>query len=261
MKRIMILLLAILPMMTCAQQLKIYTAPDGYKYFALYAYGLPREIVKTNQEIKDSKFGETGIMRRHHTTKYDDDGIGAEGFNSNQKMSFGFLIAPYNVDAQGNELLPEQYQAELDWYTASGWEESIDTEMKPDPWGNPAISNNLSEASTARATPSGCAAYKGPKGTDKAGSWRLPTQREALTMFTIMEHALTLQGANEVTNNIINGKYWTSTELKTSSHWRVWYVDSKLGSIVNDNKIQDGGARTPAYARCVKDIDDDPINE
>ncbi len=261
MKKILILFLFIAPLMVEAQQLKIYTDSDGYNYFALYAYGLPREVVKTNQEIKDSKFGDTGIMRRHHTTKYDDAGIGSEGYNANQKLSFAFLIAPYNVDANGDPIMPGMYQSEISWYDASGWDVSIDTELKPDPWGVMRLSSCLKTESVAKASPTGCAAYQGLSGEDTPGTWRLPTQREALVMFTIMEHALTMQGANEVPNLIINGKYWTSTELKTSANWKVWYVDSTEGKVIHSEKLDAASNYPGAFARCVRDIDNDPINE
>ncbi len=257
MKKIIILLLLVAPLVSYAQQLKVYTDNDDTKFLALFAYGLPREVVKTNQEIKDSKFGESGIMRRHHTTKYDDEAIGAEGYNSNQTMSFGFLIAPYNVDEKGAEIKDVNAQKEIGWYDASGWDISIDT----DHLGGTTYVNNLNENSVVNDTPTGCVAYRGPSGNDPQGSWRLPTQRELLTMFTIMEHALTLQGANDVENLVINGKYWSSTEFKTSANWKVWYVDSAMGSVIHTEKIDAWGKPSKAYARCIRDIDNDPINK
>ncbi len=261
MRKIIILFFVLLPLVSEAQQLKVYTDSNGYNYFALYAYGLPREVVKTNQEIKDSKYGDSGIMRRHHTTKYDDEAIGSEGYNCNEKLSFAFVIAPYNVDAEGNELLDNDYQEAISWYAASGWSQSIDTESTTDAWGQPILVNNLSEASIVNESPTGCAAYKGPLDLDEPGTWRLPTQRELLMMFTIIEQALTLGSDSGVTSTIVNGEYWTSTEMKTSSNWKVWYVDNTTGIVVHHEKVNAWGLENTAYARCVRDIDDDPIND
>ncbi len=261
MKKLIILFLTIIPIISNAQKLEIYTDEHGYKYLALYAYGLSREVVKTNAEIKASKFGDTGILRRHHTTKPDavdppgadvDKPIGTEGYDNNQKISFGFLIAPYNVDEDGNELTDENAQKMISWYDASGWDQSID-------FANSV--RNLGEGSKANPTPRGCAAYTGPTKKDPVGSWRLPTQREMMSIFTIMEHALTMQGANQVTNLITHGTYWTSTEHKTSFNWKVWTVDSRFGSVVHINKIDDWGDPVLGHARCVRDIDNDPINK
>ncbi len=245
-----------------AQQLKIYTDDDNYKYFALYAYGMPREVVKTNQEMRDSKMDGSGIMRRHHTTKYDDGAIGTEGYNNNQKMSFAFLIAPYNVDENGNELKDPNNQKKISWYEASGWDISTDSNVVPDPWtGAPKATNTIKNDAIVNPTPTGCAAYTGPNQNDTPGTWRLPTQREAQMMFTIMEQALTMQGANDVTNLITTSDFWTSTELQTSSHWRVWYIDYKVGSAINTDKIDAWGNTDTKQTRCVRDIMDDPINE
>ncbi len=241
-----------------AQQLKIYRDEENnFDYFAVYAYGLPREVVKTNAEIKESKFGETGITHRHHTTKTHEspilgggvaDDIYRDGRNANIKVSFAFLIAPYNVDKFGEEIMPEETNNTVDWYAASGWMPTYD---------------KISSESVPNPSPTGCAAYTGHHKTDKAGSWRLPTQREAMIMFTVMEHALTLENGGSVENHIVNGPFWTSTEFNTTldggaiGDWIVWRLNTTMGMLEHVDKFDAG----QGFARCVKDIDNDPINE
>lgn len=277
MRKIILLLLLFIPFISNGQRMTV-VEDNGWKYLAVYAYGLPREVVKKNSEIIDSKF-DGGIMRRHHTTKSVDAKIGDEGYNGNQKISFAFLIAPQSVNESGEHIHDDDYiyptgyrpsEDYIPWYKASGWDKSV-CEETPSVKGyttNKGVfysdrgdGNGKSEKS---ATPTGCAAYTGPLKKDPLGSWRLPTQREAQIMFTVIEQALTLiHGKNkDLIHHIMDGNYWTSTEFfATGNTWQAWYIESSSGKVLYGAHLDAFGNSSTAFARCVRDIDNDEIND
>lgn len=241
-------------MYAVAQRIEVYTDVNNQnvKYLAVYAYGLPREVVKTNDEMRNSMYesdgSSAGVMRRHHTSKGVDDVIGSEGYNGNQKLSFAFVIAPHNIDTYGNHT--SVLWDTSTWSQASGWDTLLDEEL----------ANTLSVedgetagegASTLASPATGCAAYAGPNGGEQ-GQWRLPTQREMLMMFTVIDQAVDLiSGWSAEEYSIVNGDYWTATELNPgggTSAWKAWYVSNITGFTTHD-------AKTKGYlTRCVKDI-------
>lgn len=86
-------------------------------------------------------------------------------------------------------------------------------------------------------------------------------------MFTIMEQALELNGGMgtsypDAINYIVDGEYWTSTELyATGTYWKSWGILTTLGTVENGGYSSDGDIyTTKKYARCVRDIYMD-INE
>ncbi len=246
------LLLLVTPFVALAQRMDIYIDKDfnADKYIALYAYGLQRDVVRTNSEMKAAQFNGdgTGIMKRHYTTLGSDEKIGDDGYSCNDKMSFAFVIAPYNVDKDGNHT--HDPDTKLTWAIASGWAPSLDTQIS-----NRDINNVGIGESIAATDPTGCAAYKGINGNDEPGDWRLPTQREIQVMFTVIEQALDYIQSGVVTHQIINGDYWTSTEFYNSgAAWSAWSMNSIIGKPNYDVKTN------MRMARCVKDIYE-PINQ
>lgn len=243
----------IAPIYAVAQRIEVYTDANNQniKYLAVYAYGLPREVVKTNDEMRSSMFessdgSQAGVIRRHHTSKGIDEVIGSEGYNGNQKLSFAFVVAPHNVDSSGNHT--QETWATSSWSQASGWDTTLDTELANELYLENAVGEG---ASTLASTPTGCAAYAGPNGGEQ-GQWRLPTQREMLMMFTVIDQAVELiRGWSTEEYSIVSGDYWTATELNPgggTSAWKAWYVSNITGFTTHD-------AKTKGYlTRCVKDI-------
>lgn len=240
-----------MPFMVNAQRVEVYTDARGNNYFAFYAYGLPRDVVKTNAEMAAS-VNEWGIVRRHHTTKAVDAKIGSEGYDANRKISFAFAIAPENINATGQEDTDE-WSAVVSWSQASGWDASLDSEKGGVLAGDNQYGIGDGEGnSTLAASRTGCAAYKGFDGLDNEGDWRLPTQREMQTMFTVIEQVLTLNEAASVQGSIASGDFWTSTEFYASdSDWTSWVNNSANGT-VQANYIR--SSANTVYARCIKDL-------
>ncbi len=243
-------------------------------YIAIFAYGLPRDMVRTNMEMQQSMYststystlvltatggyiGATGVTQRHHTTKGIDEPITTdgndtddEGHNVNHKITFAYLIAPYNVDSSGNQ--DTESTTILDWCVASGWDITLLEENGHT--GSSGVSGDGigpgKGAYTLPADPTGCAAYQGIGGNDPKGSWRLPTQRESQVMFTIIEQAMELSATYSLDVAIVSGDYWTSTEFfaASTSPWKAWANNSISGSVTHLDKT------TGCYARCIRDI-------
>ena len=224
-----------------AQRLE-YKDIEGTNYVVLYAYGLPRESVKTNTELKKAKVSNsteenTGLMRRHYTNA---SGvtipISNDGYPANKKLSLAFAIAPVNVDAEGK---PTKTAIYMNWATASGWNNSILDEIPP---------TGKSSNDVIATVATGCAAYKGKKEIDSPGTWRLPTQREGMLMFLFMQQAL-IMGA-EGGYEVIQGKYWTATEFSDGSGplWVAWGLDTQTGGSTHYSKVS-----TDMMTRCIKD--------
>lgn len=256
MKRLILLAFIFIPLAAMAQRIEIYTDDNADRYYAMYAYGLPREIVKTNSEMRASVTS-GGIVRRHHTTKGEDASIvgtsssSEDGYNANRKISFAYAIAPYNVDASGSHTTSTDG---ISWIAASGWSTDIEDTISAYVSGD---SGDGSGESTVASTPTGCAAYQGLSGKDPVGTWRLPTQREAQIMLTVVEQVLILNDTEGVEGQIEEGEIWTATELYAANdYWRAWFVNS-VSSITHNLSRTSWNKK---MARCVKDIYD-PINE
>lgn len=247
MRKILLLILLSVPCFAFAQRMELYTY-RSFPYLATYAYGLPREVVKTNSEMREAQFNGdgTGVMKRHYTYKGVNERIGDKGYNANKKITFAFIVAPYNVDINGEHTSTEK----LTWSQASGWDTSFDTSTSE----YVDVNGVGVGESVLAAKPTGCAAYKGMHGTDKPGSWRLPTQRELQVMFTVIEQALTYIENNEVEHEIQQGLFWSSTELISTGLPQSWSMSSETGFPVYETRTNQ------CYARCVKDIYE-PINE
>ncbi|MFR9650637.1 MAG: hypothetical protein SNG35_01250 [Rikenellaceae bacterium] len=253
MRPILYIILVIVPMLSFGQRMEIYTY-ESFKYIALYAYGLQRDVVKTNAEMKAAQMNGdgTGVMRRHHTTKGFDERIGNEGYNANDKISFAFMIAPRNVDVDGTETTKAVL---LTWAEASGWDTSLNSGSGE--YYDTATGVGVGESILATEA-TGCAAYRGMNGKDNPGDWRLPTQREIQIMFTVIEQSLGYVASGEVDHEIIEGVYWTSTEFYSSdAPGSAWSISSITGQPIYDKKDNinaASGVNENRMARCVKDI-------
>lgn len=244
MKKIVLIIFALIPMLATAQRMELYTY-NSSTFIALYAYGLPREVVKTNDEMKASQMNGdgTGVVKRHHTTKGLDERIGDDGYNANDKISFAFIIAPYNIDINGEHT--SSGETTLTWSEASGWDTSMDSQYASEDYDT---TTGIGTGESILAdTPTGCAAYKGINGKDKPGDWRLPTQREIQVMFTVIEQSLDYIVSGDVTHEIISGNYWSATEFYDYGS-KAWSISSITGRPSYDSKS------LTHMARCVKDI-------
>ncbi len=242
MKKILTVLAILFPLVASAQRMEVYVY-NNYNYLSLYAYGLQREVVKTNAEMRASlSNGDgTGVMLRHHTTKGVDQAVTSEGYNANEKVPFALLIAPYIINAKGEHTTTSAEDCVMTWEEASG--------LIAD--GNGYIEN---------PEPSGCAAYKGPGDNDKPGDWRLPTQRELQMMFTVIEQAIELLSSGVVDGEAATGTYWTSTEFSSTYEEGsddLEYIDTtdKAWTVNNSNGQTTHGYPTDKnIIRCVRDI-------
>lgn len=254
MRNLFLIILFLLPLGLKAQRIEVYTDERDNKYIAYYSYGLPRDIVKTNAEMAAS-VNERGMVRRHHITKAVDAKIGDEGYDANRKLSFAFAVAPRNVNASGQEIT-DIWSSNLKWTEACGWDPAtMDRQMGAIiPGDNQyGIGDGVSPTKMADS-PTGCAAYQGYDGEDDPGDWRVPTQRELQTMFTVIEQALDMIEAGEVDVDVTPGEYWSSTEFYASGDvWYSWVSDNVKGTI-NANYDRSDKATYPVFVRCVKDL-------
>lgn len=239
----------VIPFVASAQRIELYTY-NSFTYVMLRAYGLQRDVVKSNAEMRASQMNSdgTGVMRRHHTTKGFDERIGADGYNANDKISFAFIVAPRNVRADGSETsTKDENNGDLiTWAEASGWDTSLNTATGE---ALDTFTGLGTGESILASKPTGCAAYRGMNGTDKMGEWRLPTQREIQVMFTVIEQSMGYIYNKEVDHEIIQGIYWTSTEFfDSTSVFKAWSISSITGRPNYDEKSK------KRMARCVKDI-------
>ncbi len=253
MKKILLLFcMASLVYVAAAQRVGI-VENNGSNYFVIHAYGMPRDMVKTNAQMEASVLDDGGIMRRHITYKAANKPIGDDGYNCNETLSFAFLVAPYNVNIRGEHVYDaDSWENNLTWTQASGWSSEIDDEF-------PQITaDTVGIGSSIKAeTPTGCAAYTGLKGEDEPGEWRLPTQREGMMLVAIIEQALTLSGAEDVENDIADGTFWCSTELyPVGNVWEAWTITTSTGITTHVSR----DATIYNRARCVKDIFEDVNN-
>lgn len=245
MKKYILLAIILLPLAAMAQRVEAYEDEHGDFYYTVYGYGLPREVVKKNSEMRASMYN--GVFRRHHTTKLIEGAIDdtyIEGYNCNLKISFAYAIAPYNVDIDGEHTTSTDG---LTWTQASGWDSTMDDQgasMNLYGTGEGSATAKVAETST------GCAAYRGINGEDAPGTWRLPTQREAMVMLTIIDQVVNNPDAR-VTNYIDETEVWTATEFFGSAdYWQAWVIDPILSIAIHEVRT----SATKKSARCVKDI-------
>ena len=230
----------------------VTTTNDGgtttEKYAVIDCSGMPKKAIKTGDELKDSKQTVGGRVLRHrqanpkgdeivHTT----NGTDGKGTNMiNQKVSRKFAVAPNDIDANG-VAQPTGHTATMTWAQAAGWFCGTGEEKPPlKPWEAGA---NIEITGESEPADTGCAMYRGRSGTDPKGSWRLPTQRELMIIYSLHGQFAKTTTAGFVAFSSSN--YWSAAEYYGSNSW---YVNFLGGVVTSYNKTN--GFR----ARCVRDL-------
>lgn len=196
---------------------KAYKNSNGL--FIIESTGLPASFIKSMSEVENSKEQPSGIVKRHTVLS----GNGANP-NVNTKVSPKFAIANHDVLTLNNQT--GEYQDKAHWMEASGWEDI-------------SADNNLNESGDAVLR--GCAAYRGPDGTDSRGSWRLPTARELTLVWSLMSKLEALG----FSLNPNYGYYWSSSE---STAAKAYVLVHPGGSLIDPDKWNKG------RLRCVRDL-------
>ena len=188
-------------------------------YSVIDCSGMPEGAVKTVAELAASKqsVADGGrVLRHRHNNQqgtYITGTYGTSALYINQKVSRKFAVAKSDAVAATN------------WATASGWVSRANNDMSGD---------------SAPAT-TGCAVYRGKDNTDPVGSWRLPTQRELIVIYS-------LKGQLEDTTGFTafsSSTYWSAAEDGTSSSWVVPFGIGNVGI----------GTKGTSYGvRCVRDL-------
>lgn len=240
MKEKLLITLLLVFCITAAQAQKVYKKTiDGVDYAVIDCTGMPQGSVKTTEELKASKTADGRVVRHfQHRKTYQSSYInGTTTTGANNKVSPRFLVGHCQIKDDGtpDNNSGTSYWA-IQWFTAAGYVQTAATDLKP--------STETASAAT------GCAAYKGPSGRDPEGSWRLPTQRELMLIWTLLPQIENL--GLSVWTPFRTGSYayyWSATEQSTSS---AYYVDFQTGNSGAGQK--DMGYYGMHVARCVRDI-------
>lgn len=181
---------------------------------------------KSTQEVADSKTT-NGILKRHEKEKKT---LFASNPDVNAKVSPRFAVSPQNVSESGQAYTRPDVTTYY-WEVAAGWD----------------ISVNNSETASVAATPTGCAAYDGPNGSEQ-GEWRMPTFREAMLIVALRSK---LEAQPNFMAFSTDDYYWTATESYLSGCFIVNFSDGKSATT---SKSQSGNSYPNKYLRCVKDL-------
>lgn len=212
---------------------------DGVDYAAVDCAGMPRGSVKTTAELTASKTADGRVIRHYqHRKTYQSSYInGTTTAGANNKISPRFLVGHCNIEDDGtpDTSTGTSYWA-IQWFTAAGYAQAAGKDLKP--------STETASAAT------GCAKYRGPSGTDAEGTWRLPTQRELMLIWTLLPRieALGLSAWTPFRSGSY-AYYWSATEQSASA---AYYVDFENGTCGAAQK--DMGYYSMYVARCVRDI-------
>ena len=175
--------------------------------------GMPEGSVKSASELSASKTV-GGRVRRHLQNNQQGSHItgthGTAALYVNAKVSRKFIVAPKDART-------------MSWAAASGWD---------------AAANGDTNGNTGTAN-SGCASYSA-NGLD-VGGWRLPTQRELMTIYA---HRGQLEKVGGFTK-FSSSSYWSATELSGSSSW---YANFITGNVSPSGKASGGNVR------CIYDL-------
>ena len=204
------------------------TGPGGgNQYYAIInCYGLPKASVKSVDELRLSKQsvgdgGRTLLHTQNGTNpqgNYDGDKYGTTALFVNEKVSSKFAISTTDVGADGTDV--SGHSATLDWYAAAGF------------------------TTGGELAKTGCAAYKGRGAKDNAGTWRVPTQRELVLIYT-HDGQLLVENTDTGFVEFISGNYWSATHESGTNHWSANFSNSEVITTANNEKI---------HVRCVRDL-------
>ena len=206
------------------------------KYAIIDCSGMPKKTVKTPDELSKSKtIG--GRVRRHIQNTFQDgseivsaivgDSIdcGTDGKGTNlisQKVSRKFAVAPTVQSSDGRTT----------WHGAAGWRI------------HPKNTNGIITLLVVGTADSGCAAYQGRNSSDPKGTWRLPTHRELLMIYSLHGQLETTDGFAKFEPQL----YWSSTELDITAVWTTHFTTG--ASSARGRQVAVGDVRY----RCVRDL-------
>ena len=188
-------------------------------YSVIDCSGMPKGAVKTADELAASKqsVADGGrVLRHQHDTqkgRYITGTYGTTALYINQKVSRKFAVAKKDVGAPTN------------WATASGW----------------ALSANSENTGNSDPAATGCAVYQAENETDQVGSWRLPTQRELIVIYSLKDQLAKTTGFRAFKDY----DYISATQVDANSHW---IVELYAGYVNTSYNIW------PYEARCIKDL-------
>lgn len=207
--------------------------------------GMPKGSVKTTAELVASKTADGRVVRHfQHWQTYQSSYInGTETMGANNKVSPLFLVGHCQIKDDGtpDNSTGSGYWA-IQWFTAAGYAQAAGSDLKP--------STQTASAAT------GCAAYRGPSGNDPAGSWRLPTQRELMLIWTLLPQieALGLSVWSPF-RTFSNAYYWSATEQGAQNAYDVNFMDGRCAA-----SQKDLGSYGIQVGRCVRDISQSDLN-
>lgn len=213
---------------------------DGVDYAVVDCTGMPQGSVKTTEELKASKTADGRVIRhyQHRLTEQSSYINGTTTAGANNKVSSRFLVGHCQIEDDGR---PDRNSSgtaywAIEWYTAAGLER--------------AAGNNLNPSSTTASAATGCAMYKGPSGTDPEGTWRLPTQRELMLIWTLLPRIEALGLSTWVPFRTGSyAYYWSATEIGNNEAYE---VDFKTGRTGSGQKVLEPYGMY--VARCVRDV-------
>ena len=188
-------------------------------YSVIDCSGMPAGAVKTAAELAASKqsVADGGRVLRHiqYTNQQGTHITGTYGTDAlyiNQKVSRKFAVAKSDA------------MAVTTWAPASGWAIDANSEMT----GNTGTDNT------------GCAVYQGKDNADPKGSWRLPTQRELLVIYSLKGQLAKTAGFTAFSSSY----YWNAAEA-TDSSWHVHFTNGVTGYNAKSQRCA---------VRCVRDL-------
>ena len=189
-------------------------------YSVIDCSGMPAGAVKTAAELAASKqsVADGGRVLRHiqysnqqgtHITGT----YGTDALYINQKVSRKFAVAKSDV------------MDNTTWAIASGWASGANSEITGD----------------SKPANTGCAVYQGKDNADPKGSWRLPTQRELMVIYSLKGQLAMTTGFTAFSSRY----YCSATENNDSYSWCVYFDN---GSVNYNLKNSSSGVR------CVRDL-------
>ena len=233
MKNTILGLFVILFMLTSSNEAisQIVIGEGGYA--VIDCSGMAKNAVKTADELAKSK-GVGGRLKRHVANDeigYIGGTHGTTELYINQKVSRKFAVANQSIDKLGNESAHNL----ITWAEAAGWD----------------LSANYEVTGMAETANTGCVMYKGTSGNDAPGTWRLPTQRELMIIYSVRGQLKVVEPTFvEMPNGTgtLGNLYWTATESTDKKGWNLYFNIGQVSDIYN----KDSGENV--RTRCVKDL-------
>lgn len=238
-KKLLIIILLLLGTSSVQAQKVYMKTIKGVDHAVIDCTGMPKGSVKTQEEQKASKTADGRVVRhyQHRLTAQSSYINGTTTAGANNKVSPRFLVGHCQIKDDGT---PDTSSGTsfwaIQWHTAAGLE--------------PAADHNLDDSASTLSAATGCAAYRGHSGSDPKGSWRLPTQRELMLIWTLLSKIEVL-GLSVWTpfRTGFYAYYWCATEQDVNA---AYYVDFQNGRTGSSQK--DLGGYGMYVALCVRDV-------